>query len=362
MRKYDRNYAIDFLRFIFSIIVVMTHTNGLRPPDKNSYPFVGGYLAVEFFLILSGFFMMQSIYSSDDKVDKENYGRQSLEFIFMKMKPIFPYYIWSLLSYLAVYNFLNSFSSYEFLKNITYSFFELFMLQMTGISQVVYNAPTWYLSALLLSMPVLYYLGLKNKDFLIYIFAPVFVILIYGFFSQSFGQMDVWNNYILVAKAGVLRGIAGLCVGIVCYSIYLKISKLKFSKRQRLIMTILEILGYLAVIIILFMKGHSRLDFILIFAIAALILITLSGQSYTQGFLNNRVSYWLGQFSIPLYLTHWTIRFVVPKVFDQGSYWEWMPIYLVLSMVYAGVVFGAYIYAKYKFQLSKFRTKIMSET
>ena len=353
MIKQNRNYIVDFWRFIFSLIVVMAHTNGLRPPDKNSYPFVGGYLAVEFFFILSGFFMMQSIYALEVIPAKGSIGKASIHFALRKMAPVFPYYLWSLLSFLVVYNYFNAASSYEILKNFAYSIIEIFMLQMSGINQVIYNAPTWYISVLLLTMPILYYFGLKNGDLLINILAPLAVILIYGYFSQSFEQLDVWNNYVLIVKAGVLRGIAGLCIGIICFGIYQNINQVKISKAQRLLLTILEVMGYPLIILIMLMKGHSKMDFILVFIIAALFLITYSGLSYTNSLMNNRFFYWLGQFSLPLYLTHWTIRLVVPKVFIEGSYWEWMPIYLASSLVYAGIVFIAFLFAKHMLGQSK---------
>lgn len=51
----QRNGIIELLRFVFAVTVVMVHTHGLRPESAN-YPFCGGYIAVEFFLILSGYY------------------------------------------------------------------------------------------------------------------------------------------------------------------------------------------------------------------------------------------------------------------------------------------------------------------
>ena len=47
----SRNISIDFLRLLFAMLVVMTHPHGLRPESGN-YPFCGGYIGVEFFLIV----------------------------------------------------------------------------------------------------------------------------------------------------------------------------------------------------------------------------------------------------------------------------------------------------------------------
>ena len=51
MRK-QHNVTIDFLRFLFSVIVVLHHSRYVLG-DDNCY-FLGGSLAVEFFFFVSG--------------------------------------------------------------------------------------------------------------------------------------------------------------------------------------------------------------------------------------------------------------------------------------------------------------------
>lgn len=56
--KHIRNPRIDFLRFVFSIIIVLHHTRYLLGYDNCI--FAGGSLAVEFFFFVSGYLMMGS--------------------------------------------------------------------------------------------------------------------------------------------------------------------------------------------------------------------------------------------------------------------------------------------------------------
>lgn len=55
------NREINLFRLLFSLVVLMVHTHGLSPDNPADYPFMGGYLAVEFFFILSGYFVVESI-------------------------------------------------------------------------------------------------------------------------------------------------------------------------------------------------------------------------------------------------------------------------------------------------------------
>ena len=55
-----RNTFVEFLRFLFSILVVGYHVNESVLPDDTSV-FEIGCLSVEFFFTLSGFFLAKSI-------------------------------------------------------------------------------------------------------------------------------------------------------------------------------------------------------------------------------------------------------------------------------------------------------------
>lgn len=49
------NSELNLLKILFALAVLMVHTHGLEPEDFSHYPFVGGYLAVEFFLFCLDF-------------------------------------------------------------------------------------------------------------------------------------------------------------------------------------------------------------------------------------------------------------------------------------------------------------------
>ena len=65
MRK-QHNVTIDFLRFLFSVIVVLHHSRYVLG-DDNCY-FLGGSLAVEFFFFVSGYLLL----AGADKAGRKN--------------------------------------------------------------------------------------------------------------------------------------------------------------------------------------------------------------------------------------------------------------------------------------------------
>ena len=73
-----RNSSIDYLKFLFSVIIVLYHY-GLW--------FSGGYIVVEGFFMITGFLMMGSLYRQKDAVELPPDG--TAKFVFRKYKAIF---------------------------------------------------------------------------------------------------------------------------------------------------------------------------------------------------------------------------------------------------------------------------------
>lgn len=64
----------------------MVHTHGLRPQSTN-YPFCGGYIAVEFFLILSGYFATKYILNPSDN---NSVGANAFKYTVRQVKKVLP--------------------------------------------------------------------------------------------------------------------------------------------------------------------------------------------------------------------------------------------------------------------------------
>lgn len=68
-RENNRNGFIELCRFIFAIGIVSHHSQFLTN-DLNEVPMLGGYVSVEFFFILTGYFMYLSYKSEQTEQNR----------------------------------------------------------------------------------------------------------------------------------------------------------------------------------------------------------------------------------------------------------------------------------------------------
>ena len=94
MKENNYNYFIDFLKFIFSIIIVIYHA-WVFAYSYDVAPFKAGYLAVDFYFIVSVYLMMKSI--QKEIVPNKMIGIETMKFIYNKIKKYF------LIFYLRLY-------------------------------------------------------------------------------------------------------------------------------------------------------------------------------------------------------------------------------------------------------------------
>ena len=85
--KDEQNYFIEFLRFVFSIAILIYH----------SWLFIGiygegifrrGYLGVDFYFIVTGYLMINSL--NRDKKKSKSILKESFDFVFKKYKNCSP--------------------------------------------------------------------------------------------------------------------------------------------------------------------------------------------------------------------------------------------------------------------------------
>ena len=84
-----RNGFVDFLKFVFAIIILFHHSVELFR-GSNTY-FISGYIAVEFYFMVSGYLLAKkSEHSLTDNCSKSIYDENIKAFI-RKVKSFFPY-------------------------------------------------------------------------------------------------------------------------------------------------------------------------------------------------------------------------------------------------------------------------------
>lgn len=327
--KKTRKGLIELSRFLFAFIVLIHHTHGLMPKDKTDYPFVGGYIAVEFFLILSGFLCTKYCFETESGILPAKMAVSYTAKQFFKL--ITPVFV-SVAVHYAVTIILGKLD----LSELPYIVYEIGLLPQSGIYKTFLNLPLWYLSAYIICLPVLLYLVKKSPDFFVNIGAVIVPLIIYGYLCRTHIHVDIWS-FDSKMFIGLFRVFAGLCMGVNSYKIYKAFCQLKVKKQFRTLIIAFSIAAILAVVVYCYHYAFTYADYFLILLMTFAIGIIF--EMDTPKLNSNKCVTFLGKWSTYIYCSHWTVRMVIPIIFDKYTYNELLPIYFFISLIYSLVVY-----------------------
>lgn len=331
MHTKKRNGEIDFWKFVFSLVIVVFHTFHYKS-IFGLQPFIGGSSSVEFFFIVSGFLMAQSasrIISGEFKIAEE-----TRNFMLRKIKGLYPEFaIAWLFGFVVMHLGKESVSFGKVVKDLMTGSWELFLLRMSGLEGYRGNVVTWYISAMILIMLILYPLLLKYKDTFIYILAPCLSIFLGGYMFQTFGIMGggtVWEGFYY---RGMMRAVVDLSLGCIVWKICQRIKMYQYTKLARGLFSLVEIGGY--GFCLFWMLGHknSSMDFVLLMIFAFCVLITFSHVGLVADMFDNRLCYTLGRASFSVYIGHIYWIKTIDKFFPSYTFESQLLILIVLISI-----------------------------
>lgn len=325
-RRGQRNSAVELYRFLFCMLVMLHHTYIIGA--EGNYPFRGAYLCVEFFFMLSGFYTLRHI----DRAPKEEYSGREAEYAvrstLARFQPIFLYAaICVPVHYIFEYIYV-----YHNVRRFCYMPFEMFLLQMSGLDITFSIIPLWYVSCLLLTLPVLIYMLTAKRELTENLLAILLPLVIYGYFRNKYGGIYSWHHLAGFTFDGNFRAAAGLFLGCLAYSLTKKTSLTKCQKR--LVMPMLAAVTC-AAIYILYSYYRLNMDFVAI-ALFFLLLLLLQAEPFrcwNVPFINL-----LGALSLPLYMCHWTVGRVIEKLCGGWEYNTKLIMFMTISIVYAALL------------------------
>lgn len=324
----NRNGTIEILRFIFIWVVVCYHAT---PMFSFSKFFTGGFMAVEFFFILSGFFMAAH---ADKKAPATQPGQDVFDFLKHKISGIYPAFLICFITAFIVREcFETTQISSRFLYRVIYSFGELGFLQMAGFPAYCATGVGWYLSALFLSMLLLYPLLRKYESAFIFIVAPLLSIFLIGFMVRTTGNVNVPDYlYFGVVYKGMLRGVADICLGCMGFYLCRYWKNLSWTRAGKRALTFVEVFCYAAG---LFMIAASHVRPFSVFVVVLFTLgsaATMSGKTLLAGKLDGKISLFLGELSVAVFFSHFYWVGILQR---DGGTWPWQmrfAVYLLLTV------------------------------
>ena len=197
----ERNYTIDFFRIIFMLIICITHMQGAL----QVYYMKNGWLGVEFFFILSGYYLYKSY--------QKNKEKSSIEYTKDRVKKMYPHYIFSFIVIFIISAIRAKYRNELDIVQMGFSgFSEIFMMQKIGVFENGINYPLWYLSVLLFSGLIIFELLKQNKNLFLNVITPLTLVFYFSFLSSNDLNIETWKavNGIYIP---LLRGFVNMGIG-----------------------------------------------------------------------------------------------------------------------------------------------------
>lgn len=221
------NGIISFWKFAFCIIVIILHAGELYE-EHQEVLFRNGSIAVEFFFVVAGYLMCKK--ACNTKTDSNSsIGKETFQFITNKFVRLLPYI---LIAFIVDF-ILRCIAGNGSIEKNTLGLFDFLMLRMAGFKTAGFMGNTWYISAMLITM-VLIYPQIKKFD----------------------------NNYFYLIAP-----------------ILIKLKKINFTNLAQVILTIIECGGFMLVILSSHFLNYSNLDYIMLLTLAISILLAFSEQT-----------------------------------------------------------------------------------
>lgn len=152
-----KDNRIELYRFIFAVLIMIFHGNRVNKGLGHLIPL--GYVFVEFFFFLSGYFAYSHMYRRYKNGEIETCDKSfPIDYTWRKIKRMIPYMLMTF-SLFAIANicgqtYYNHYSLKECIKSFSGAIFDLLLLQVTGICKNSQFDAWWYLSALVFALPL----------------------------------------------------------------------------------------------------------------------------------------------------------------------------------------------------------------
>lgn len=321
-------------------MVIVIHHSGFLVPEGGTTLLPSGHVAADFFFILTGYFACTHLSKASINQDYMSY---SVKYTFDKIKRVFPYALFGTISIylLCFFDFSNGKSITDRIFDSQNLIYEIIFAPMLGVMRIdlanYKNAPLWFISVMLISLPAIMYLYLKCRD----VFFNYFVFVIPGvlqcYLVRNYDGLT-WTDYNGLFYSGLIRGFADLILGFAVYHVALLLKdKVEIKKLfAKILITAIEIV----LLIYILYSAHRTItgydQVFVIYLIAIMLVMTFTEWGYTSD-LKGRVFEFAGFISMPVYCLHWAVYKGITQ-FMTIEYIYGVLLCVILSVLIAAII------------------------
>ena len=318
-----RNGEIDLLRFVFSAIIVIHHFTF----SYNFSIFKQGYIGVEFFFLLSGYLMAKSankLITQNNKLTSLEIANSSWSFIAKKIKSFYIYYVAAIIIQVIVKNILMHHDNAitlvsNFLRSIPT--FTLTFMGFNNKSPYLYVGSTWYLSAMIIAMFILFPLLLRNFEYSSKLIFPALSMFAIGYLYTTNNSIANWQGWSGICFNGILRALGEISLGASLYVLSNWLRDKYGAKNNKLVKIWFTVIKWFCFAVVfsfaigLWSTGAFNLHAYLFCAIG--IVISFSGITYCIP--ESKLSNYLGKISLPIYIFHSIVKYYIVEFIKPES-------------------------------------------
>ncbi len=198
---------IDYWRVVFTLLIMIFHFDD----TYHLFPQVTGwYIAVEFFFLVSGYFLY-------DRFLRKGAKESALSYTVRRFCGIYPAYVIMFVVYYLILIPVMRPTFEDFAYHVLDSVPELLLMQGFGLGRGwnYVNNTTWYLSVMLVAGYFIYAMLRYRKELFLKVIGPLLVIACYAYLYRHNGSLDAvipvedfFRSYML------MRGFAGMMLGV----------------------------------------------------------------------------------------------------------------------------------------------------
>ncbi|MFJ2975337.1 acyltransferase family protein [Kluyvera sp. NPDC087067] len=303
--------SLTGIRGLAALYVVAFHL-----ADKNAIPQIlplikNGYIAVDFFFVLSGFIMSLVYYSSLRETTQENY----INFAYNRLARVYPVYL-----LILIVSFIFDFILNGVIPTHATVFINTFFLQ--SVCAHNYIGSSWSLSTEIIAyllFPLLLAI-IRDKRAIIASVMIAIGTLTYLFASRTPNSLDYSYLY-----SSIARCLADYVIGIAAYVSFK--NGLMFNRNS----------SYVLVALLLISLNYAETDLYSLALFSAIIPTLIDSKNIVSKTLSLKPLHYLGNISYSLYLVH---SVLITQFRGQMQFFEhWRTVSFILSLIISTILF-----------------------